>query len=77
MDAKTHRSVSEHYKALFLAEPNVDKRARWRKLQMKHVVLAAAGERESRGVTALTDRERAVWKPPCLKGCEVNCGRCA
>ncbi len=77
MNAETHRSVSEDYKRRFLAEKELNKRTLWRRLQMKHVLLAAALEREERGVTSMTDKERGLWKPPCLKGCSVNCGRCA
>ncbi len=77
MNAETHRRLSESYKARFLAEKALNKRTLWRRLQMKHVLAAAALEREARGVTAMTDKERGEWRPPCLKGCAVNCGRCA
>ncbi len=73
----THRERADLYKARFLHEPDPAVRAVWRRLQMKHVVLASEEERASRGVTARDDTERAVWKPPCVRGCTVNCGRCA
>ncbi len=77
MTAQGHRAVSEDYKRRFLAETDLNRRSMWRRFQMKHVLLASALERQERGVTALGDRDRAEWKPPCLKGCAVNCGRCA
>ncbi len=73
----THRDAANTYRDLFLAEKDPEKRLRWRRLQMRHVALAADFERAQAGVPGLNDRERAVWKAPCLKGCTVNCGRCA
>lgn len=77
MNAETHRNFAADYNRKFLAEESAPRRALWRRLQMKHVVAAAALERTARGVTSLTDTERGEWKPPCLRGCAVNCGRCA
>lgn len=73
----THRELADRYRRRFLATADATEKAIWRRLQMKHVSLAAAAERAEVGLPARDDTARTVWKAPCLKGCTVNCGRCA
>ncbi len=74
---KTHRELANHYRDRYLAATLPGAKAAYRKLQFEQIGLAAEEERAGIGLPPRDDTERAVWKPPCLRSCTVNCGRCA